>query len=171
MAIDRLMGLVYEPLRSLANRHFQHQPASHTLQPTALVHEVSLRVVDRDRIEWQDRAHFFAVCSRAMRGILVDHARRMNAAKRGRDGARVTLDDAFAAEERGAIDLLDLEEHLTHLATLNERHARIVECRFFSGMTIPEVASALGVSERTVTEDWTMARAWLGARLERSGEA
>lgn len=159
------MAVVYEPLRALAQGYFRNQPASHTLQPTALVHEVFLRVVDQKDAAWKDRAHFLAVCAKAMRGILVDHARAKGAQKRGGERERVPLDSALALTKADEVDLLDLEEHLALLATLNERQARIVECRCFSGMTIPEVAEALGVSPRTVDDDWSMARAWLGARL------
>jgi len=166
-ASANLMDVVYEPLRALAGSYFRSQPANHTLQPTALVHEVFLRVVDQKDAVWKDRAHFLAVCAKAMRGILVDHARSKGALKRGGERERVPLDSSLALSEHDEVDLLDLEEHLALLATLNERQARLVECRCFSGMTIPEVAEALGVSPRTADEDWAMARAWLSARLAR----
>jgi RNA polymerase sigma factor (TIGR02999 family) len=160
------MDVVYEPLRALAGGYFRSESASHTLQPTALVHEVFLRVVDQRDAVWNDRAHFLAVCAIAMRGILVDHARAKAALKRGGERERVPLDSGLALGTEDEVDLLDLEEHLTLLATLNERQARIVECRCFSGMTVPEVAEVLGVSARTVNEDWAVARAWLSVRLE-----
>ena len=125
------------------------------------------QVVDQKDAVWKDRAHCLAVCAKAMRGILVDHARSKGALKRGGERERVPLDSSLALSEHDEVDLLDLEEHLALLATLNERQARLVECRCFSGMTIPEVAEALGVSPRTADEDWAMARAWLSARLAR----
>jgi RNA polymerase sigma factor (TIGR02999 family) len=169
-AAARLMDLVYDPLRAIAGRAFRDQPVGHTLQATALVHEVFLQVVGRTEVEWSDRAHFYAVCARAMRGILVDHARRRGAAKRGGDLRRVTLstDLVTPADEDEGVDLLDLDEALDKLAELSERQARIVEYRFFSDMTIEEVAHALGVSPRTVNDDWAMARAWISARLSRA---
>lgn len=160
------MDAVYEPLRALAAACFRSQPPGHTLQPTALVHEVFVRIVGQRDAVWKDRAHFLAVCAKAMRGILVDHARAKGSVKRGgAERERVPLDSALALAHEAEVDLLDLEEHLVLLADLNERQARIVECRCFSGMTIPEVAEALGVSPRTVDDDWAMARAWLSARL------
>ncbi len=162
-ALSRLIDQVYAPLRALAGRCFRDQPAGQTLQPTALVHEVFLRMADKDEAVARDRAHFLAVCATVMRGILVDHARRRRAAKRGGAMRRVTL--SSAASDMQECDALDLEGVLTRLAALSERQARVVEYRFFAGMTIPEVACALGVSERTVNDDWTMARAWISARL------
>ncbi|MFT7486148.1 MAG: RNA polymerase sigma-70 factor (ECF subfamily) [Candidatus Paceibacteria bacterium] len=159
------MDVVYEPLRALAGSYFLSQPASHTLQPTALVHEVFLRVVDKKDAVWNNRAHFLAVCAKAMRGILVDHARAKSALKRSGDRERVPLDSRLALCTEDEVDLLDLEEHLVLLATLSERQARIVECRCFSGMTISEVAEVLGVSTRTATDEWAVARAWLSVRL------
>jgi RNA polymerase sigma factor (TIGR02999 family) len=165
-AVERLMNAVYGPLRALASAYFRTQPPGHTLQPTALVHEVFMKVVDQRDAEWKDRAHFLAVCARAMRGVLVDHARAKGSIKRGgAERERVPLDSALALTAEDEVDLLDLEEHLVLLATLNDRQARIVECRCFSGMTIPELAEALGVAPRTIDADWAMARAWLSARL------
>jgi RNA polymerase sigma factor (TIGR02999 family) len=163
------MDLVYEPLRALAQSYFRRQPDASTLQPTALVHEVYLRMVGKTEVEWQDRAHFFAICATAMRGILADHARRRRAAKRGGDRQRVTLSGAALPEREDVVDLLDLDEALMELAALSERQARIVEYRLFAGMTVPEIAHALGVSKRTVDNDWAMARAWIGARLSEAG--
>jgi RNA polymerase sigma factor (TIGR02999 family) len=127
------------------------------------VHEVFVRMLGKTEVEWRDRAHFFAVCATTMRGILVDHARRRRAAKRGGDFQRVSLSLVLAPSDQ--VDALDLDQVLTRLAELSERQARIVEYRFFAGMTIPEVALALDLSERTVNDEWALARAWISARL------
>jgi len=163
-AAARLLELVYSELRALAAHCFRGQPASHTLQPTALAHEAFLRLVQRTEVQWEDRAHFFAVCATAMRGILADHARKRRAAKRGGDWQRVSLSAATPAAG-DEVDAVVLDDALTALAAQNERQARIVELRFFAGLTIEEVGAVLGVSKRTVDDDWAMARAWLSARL------
>jgi RNA polymerase sigma factor (TIGR02999 family) len=165
-----LIDLVYKHLRAIAGNYLRKQPSSHTLQPTALVHEAYLRLVGRDGAHWNDRAHFFAACAGVMRNILADHARRRRAAKRGGEGRRVMLLDTLAGGAEPAIDVAALDEALSQLAALNERHARVVECRFFAGMTVPEVAEALGIAPRTVDSDWAMARAWLGAQLSGNGK-
>jgi RNA polymerase sigma-70 factor (ECF subfamily) len=162
----KLMELVYDRLRAQAGAYFRDQPASSTLQPTALVHEAYVRLVGRDDLKWNDRAHFLAICAVAMRGILADHARRRNAAKRGGDMDRVPL-TAIQTPGADVIDALVLDEALTRLAELSERQARIVECRFFSGMSVDEVAEALGVSKTTVEDEWRTARAWLSAHLSK----
>jgi RNA polymerase sigma factor (TIGR02999 family) len=164
-AAERLMELVYDQLRAMAGRFFRRQPPGHTLQPTALVHETFARLLDEARVDFKDRAHFLAVCAVAMRGILADHARRKRAAKRGGDWKRVDLSNVVTPSVQDRIDVLALDEALGKLARLSERQARIVECRFFSGMTIPEVAEALGLSTTTIEDDWRMARAWLAAQL------
>lgn len=169
-ASGQLMEVVYGELRALAGHCLRGQRASHTLQPTALVHEAFLRLVHRAGAEWRDRAHFFAVCATAMRGILADHARRRRAAKRGGDWQRVTLSDV-TPQTADEVDILDLDDALLRLATINGRQARIVELRFFSGLTIEEVAYVLGVSRRTVDDDWAMARAWLSVQLTENGTA
>jgi RNA polymerase sigma factor (TIGR02999 family) len=163
-AAERLLELVYGELRALAGHCFRGQPASHTLQPTALAHEAFIRLVHRTEVRWEDRAHFFAVCATAMRGILADHARKRRAAKRGGDWQRVSLSGVtpVAGDE---VDAVALDDALSALAAVNERQARIVELRFFSELTIEEVAHVLDVSKRTVDDDWAMARAWLSARL------
>lgn len=165
MARTRLVDLVYEQLRALAASYMKKQPWSHTLQPTALVHEAFLRLVGNEHVQWTDRAHFFAACAGVMRNILADHARRRKAAKRGGGARRVTLVNTIAVSPDEPLDIVALDDALTRLAVLNERHAHVVECRFFAGMTVPEVAEALGVSARTVDNDWAMARAWLAANL------
>jgi RNA polymerase sigma factor (TIGR02999 family) len=163
----RLMDLVYDQLRAMAAGYFRNQPAAITLEPTALVHEVFLRMVDQTSAKWNDRAHFLAVCAVAMRGILADHARRRRALKRGGDWERVALTDVEAVGSADDIDLLALDEALTDLAQLSERQARVVEYRYFGGLTMPEIAEALGVAKSTVDEDWRMARAWLSIRFSR----
>lgn len=168
-ARSRLVDLVYDRLRALAGAQLRKKQGSHTLQPTELVHEAFLRLVGHDSVQWDGRAHFYAACAAVMRNILADHARRRRAVKRGAGARRITLLDSLAAEPREPVDVVALDAALTQLSALNERHARVVECRFFAGMTVPEVAEALGVSPRTVDNDWAMARAWLCARLSESG--
>jgi len=168
-ARGRLVDLVYGQLRALARSFMRSQPDSHTLEPTALVHEAFLRMIGHEQVQWNDRAHFFAACGEVMRNILADHARRQRAAKRGSGARQLTLLNTMAAGPADSIDAVALDDALSALAAMNERHARVVECRFFAGMTVPEVAEVLGVSARTVDNDWAMARAWLNARL--SGEA
>ena len=171
----RLLPLVYDDFRALALRHLARERAGHTLQPTALVHEAYLKLVDQTRVNWQGRTHFFAVGAQAMRRILVEHARSRRREKRGGDRQRVELDEGAAlAPERG-VDLLDLDEALKRLEALDERQARVVELRFFGGLNMVEVAQALGVSKRTAEGDWRMARAWLHRELaagdDESGES
>ena len=167
-AAVHLMDAIYDELRALAGSYFRGQPAAHTLQPTALVHEAFLKVAARTGQHYEDRAHFFAVCAVAMRGILADSARRRRAAKRGGDGdwQRVTLENVDASSgSTGGIDALALDEALTELAAQSETQARIVEYRFFAGMTEAEVARVMGVSRSTVQEHWRSARAWLMVQL------
>lgn len=177
-AATRLLPLVYEQLRALAGSYFRGQAADHTLQPTALVHEAFLRLVDRDASSFKDRSHFMAVAAVAMRQILTDHARRVRAAKRGGDRDRLEIDvaiDAGAApgrppgESAARVDLLALDDALTELARLDPRKHRVVELRYFGGLSMEEVALVMDVSKRTVESDWRSARAWLGAALSGSG--
>ena len=162
-ATERLFSTVYQDLRGLAGSLLRIQRAGHTLQPTALVHEAYLRLVRRD-VAWDGRQHFVGVAAKAMRQILMNHARDRGALKRGGDWARVTLDGAPAS---GApdVDLLDLNAALEVLETLDERQCRIVELRFFGGLSVSETAMLLDVSEPTVKRDWRMARAWLFQQL------
>ncbi len=164
-AADCLFPMVYSELRALAGSFFQNQNADHTLQPTALVHDAYIRMVDQTNPEWKDRAHFFAVAAKAMRHILTDHVRRQKALKRGGDGRRVTLMDDVAITSNRSIDLLALDEAMTRLAQLDERKCRVIELRFFGGLTNDSVADVLGVSRATVADDWTVARAWLKSEL------
>ncbi len=161
-AEQRLLPLVYDELRALAVNLFRQQQGHHTLQPTALVHEAYLRLVGSD--SYADRQHFFRVAAMAMRQLLVDHARARRAEKRGGDRQRVLLEEAGDEASR-EIDLVALDDALTELARLDERQARVVELRFLAGMSVPETAEALGVSERTVYLDWKMARVWLEQQL------
>lgn len=162
---DRLFPVVYDRLRCIAQRHMQRERQGHTLGATGLVHECYLKVVDQTQTTWEDRAHFFAVASKAMRHILIDYARRRTAQKRGGDRHRVTLDAGMGAVEMQAAELISLDEALTALAERHARMARVVECRFFGGMTVKETAEALDVSARTVERDWARARAYLARAL------
>ena len=159
-----LYDMVYSDLRALAGASFRGQPGAHTLQPTALANEAYLRLMRRTDREWHDRSHFFALCGVIMRGILADHARKRRAAKRGGDLERVTL-GGLAASPGEPIDLIALDDALNALAEVSGRQARVVEYRFFGGLTVPEVADLLGISRSTVENDWRVARAWLRARL------
>lgn len=165
-ARDRLLPIVYDELRRQAARQLRSERAGHTLQPTALVHEVYLRLAQPRRVPWQSRAEFFAAAAQAMRRILVDHARKRAAAKRAGNWTRVKLDDEVAIEGKNELDLLSLDDALDRLAELDPRHARIVELRFFGGLSVAETASVLKISTATVKRDWSLARAWLHRRLE-----
>ena len=160
-ALDQLMPAVYTELHRVAVSYLRREQAGHTLQPTALVHEAYLRLVDESRVDWHSRAHFFGVAARLMRQILVDHARRRHAAKRGGGAFKVTLEDARANYEPPDLDLLALDHALNELAALDPQQSRVVELRFFGGLTLEETAEALGVSSKTVARDWEFARAWL----------
>jgi RNA polymerase sigma factor (TIGR02999 family) len=171
-AVDRLLPLVYDELRRLARAKLAGERSDHTLQATALVHEAYLRLVGQKDVAWQNRAHFMAMAATAIRRVLVDHARRKGAAKRGGDDLRVTMSVAEAA---GAVsedlDLIDLDAALIELAAENPEHAQVVEMRFFGGVTAAECAEVLGVTERTVERRWRFARAWLYRRLEGGSSA
>ena len=164
-ALDDLMPIVYDELRQVAAAHLHRERQGHSLQPTALVNEAYLRLVDADQQGIQGRAHFFGIAARAIRQVLVDHARARGARKRGGDWQRVTLSDASGSADEASVDLLDLEAALQELTALDERKARILELRFFAGLSLPEVAECLGKSISTVESDWYMARAWIKTRL------
>ncbi len=164
-AADRLAQAVYAELRRTAAAYLRRERADHMLQPTALVHDVFLRLVDQRRVEWRSRTQFFAVAAQMMRRMLVDHARRARAAKRG--GRLVTLDDALPDAAARSVDVIRVDDALEALAAIDARQARIVELRFFAGLTIDETADALGVSPITVSREWAVARAWLHAELTR----
>ncbi len=160
-ALQELTPLVYNELRRLAGSYLRRERPDHTLQSTALVHEAYLRLVDQKRMKWQNRAHFFGVAAQMIRRILVDHARGHRADKRGADAVKLTLDEALAIPEERNLDLVALDEALHALATLDPQQGRIVELRFFGGLSIEETAEVIGVSPATVKRDWAMARAWL----------
>ncbi len=163
--LDDLLPLLYDELRALAGAFLRRERSDHTLQPTALAHEAWLRLVDADQVNWQGRSHFLGIAARVMRRVLIDHARRVGAEKRGGGRRRVTLSEATPLLGQDEVDVLALDEALTELASLDERKARVVESRFFAGMNMREVAEALGVSQTTAEEDWYFARAWLATRL------
>ena len=160
-AESKLMPLVYSELLRAARRYMRGERPDHTLQPTALVHEAYLRLVGQREIAWQNRAHFFGVAAQLMRRILVDHARARQAEKRGGDVGMVPLEEAMVFKEEGGPALLALDQALTRLNQFDPRQGRIVELRFFGGLTEEEIAAVLGVSARTIKRDWNVARAWL----------
>ena len=165
-----LIPLVYKELRRIAGYYMRDERVSHTLQPTALVNEAFLRLVDQTRIDWRNRAHFFGVAAQLMRRVLVDHARERAAAKRGGQRARIDLDHVeIGLTPEGSEQLLAVEEALTRLRAFDPQQERIVELRFYGGLTVEETAEALRVSPRTVKREWAMAKAWLQAEL--AGEA
>jgi RNA polymerase sigma factor (TIGR02999 family) len=163
-ALDRLIPIVYDELRRVASARLRREGA-HSLQTTALVHEVYLRLVDLERMTLQNRTHFFAMTARLMREILIDHARRRHALKRGGNVTVLGLDGVDAPVENHVVEVLALDEALKELAVLDERLARVVELRFFAGLSIAETSEALDVSTATVERDWTVAKAWLLQRL------
>ena len=158
-----LLPLVYGKLRALAGCMMRDERAGHTLEPTGLVHEAYLRLVDVERIDWNGKTHFYAMAARQMRRVLVDHARRRGAAKR--QAQRVTLCEEVAPDGRPGVDVVELHHALEKLAHRNERRASVAELRLFAGLEHAEIAHVLGISERTVKEDWRMARAWLSREL------
>lgn len=166
-ALERLLPLVYEEMRQIAHHHMRRQRPDHTLQTTALVNEAYLRLVDAQRVQWQNRVHFFALAAQAMRHILVDLARARGNQKRGGGATQVALEEALIiSAERGA-DVLALDEALQALAKLNARQSQIVELRYFGGLSEEETAAVLQLSPRTVRRDWSLARAWLYRELNR----
>jgi len=170
-ALDRLLPVVYRELKRLAAGYLRSERAEHTLQPTALAHEAYLRLVGREEIQWQNRAHFLGVAARAMREILVDHARRRKALKRGGGQALTLYDEALPVAGGRPVAFDDLDQALTDLARLSERQAKVVELRYFGGLTIEETGEVLGISPVTVKRDWATARAWLYRELTGSDSA
>jgi len=164
-ALDQLVPLVYDDLRRLAAGYMGHETPGHSLQPTALVHEAYVRLVDQRRVQWRNRAHFFGVAASMMRRILVDYARKRRADKRGGAAERVTLTADIAAPEQNDLDVLTLHESLERLAAFDPQQERIVELRYFGGLTIEETAEVVGVSTATVAREWTIAKAWLRADM------
>jgi RNA polymerase sigma-70 factor (ECF subfamily) len=164
--LDALMAALYADLRRLAVAHLGRERGNHTLQPTALVHEAYVKLVDQRNTAWADRLHFFAVAARIIRRILIDHARAKNAERRGGDRTLISITTQDVPAPERDIDLIALDEALEELAELDPQQAKIVELRYFSGCTVEEVAQILGVGKRTVDRDWQAARAWLFVRLE-----
>lgn len=165
-SVDELLPIVYNELRRLAGGHLSGERSNHTLQPTALVHEAYMRLIDQKEVEWQDRAHFFGIASRLMRQILIEHARGRNRKKRGGENrTQIELDAVVSLSSQRELDLLAVDEALTRLEELDERQAKIVEMKFFGGMTIEEIAEALSVSPATIKREWTSAKLLLANML------
>lgn len=167
-AFDQLLPVVYDELHRQARRYLRKERPGHTLQTTALIHEAYLKLVDQNKVQWQNRAHFFAISAQLMRRILVDHARSKHREKRGGDGVHVPLDETMpiAVEDRD-VDLLALDDVLNRLEKIDEQQARVVELRYFSGLSLEETAEALNISRATAARDWAMAKAWLYRELTR----
>ena len=165
-ALNQLMPVVYRELHRLARRRLDRENDGHTLQTTALVHEAYLRLVGQKKAQWQNRAHFFAIAAQMMRRILVDYARSRDSAKRGAGAPQVSFDEMLAAPTGRAADVVALDQALTTLAQFDERKSRMVELRFFGGLSIEETAEVLGVSPGTVRRDWTLAKAWLQSEIQ-----
>src|SRR5215216_2995404 len=164
-ALDKLTPIIYEELRRVASYYMRRQRPGHTLQPTALVNEAYLKLIDTKNVGWKDRTHFFAVAAQAMRQILIDHARSHRYAKRGGGAIKVELDEATAVAREQAADLIALDDALKTLAAMDPRKSQIVELRFFGGLSIEETAEALKISSPTVQREWRMAKAWLQNQL------
>jgi RNA polymerase sigma-70 factor (ECF subfamily) len=167
-ALERLIPLVHHELHQIARRHMRHERPGHTLQATALVNEAYLRLIDTKDVTWRDRAHFLAVCARVMRHILVDHARSQRSQKRGGHATKVTLDEALVVTNEASLDFTALDDALNALAKFDERKSRVIELRFFGGLTVEETASVVDVSPETVMRDWQLAKVWL--RREMRGD-
>jgi RNA polymerase sigma factor (TIGR02999 family) len=170
-ALEKLMPLVHDELRRMARRYMNRQRPGHTLQTTALVNEAYLRLIDASQVRWQDRAHFFAVSAQLMRRILVDFARAKSNLKRGGGAQQLSLEEAMEVSNERAADLVALDDALKALENMNPRQCRIVELRYFGGLSEEETAEALKISERTVRRDWSLARAWLYRELSKTNDA
>ena len=169
-AREALMPLVYKELRRLAASYLRRERSDHTLQPTALVHEAYLRLVEQKNIHWQDKSHFFAITAQLMRRILVDHARGHLAEKRGSGSAKIPITEAIVMSQEEPAELLALNENLTRLAAFDPQQGRVVELRVFAGLTVAETADMLGISLATVKREWSMAKAWLLQQTRPAGE-
>ncbi len=165
-ALDQLMPLVYSELHRLAHRHIKKERPGHTLQTSALLNEAFLRLVDQRDVHWQSRAHFFSIAAQMMRRILVDYARSRRYAKRGGDARQVTFDEELVVSRQLSADVIELHDALNELAAIDERKSKVVELKFFGGLSIEETAEVLGVSPGTVMRDWTLAKAWLRLAME-----
>lgn len=170
-ALDKLMPLVYAELRRLARNYLRRERRNHTLEPTALVHEAYLKLVGQQSVTWKNRAQFFALAAKLMRNILVDHARSRKAEKRGGERYLISLSKADRFAKKPDVDLIALDDALTDLEAIKPEHSRIIELRFFGGLTIEETAEAMGVSHATVERDWSFARSWLRREVGRREEA
>src|SRR5829696_7903804 len=167
-AMDELLAYVYDELRRRAAKYLRHERVNHTLQTTALVHEAYLRLVDQRSVEWKDRGHFFAIAAQAMRLILVDHAKQKNRAKRGGPVADLQLDDQFEIPiVESSVDIEALDEALSRLADIDPQHERLVELRYFAGLSLEETADAMNISRATAAREWQLAKAWLHRELTR----
>lgn len=164
-ALDRLIPAVYQELRRMADYYLRGEYPGHSLQPTALVHEAYLRLIDQTKVDWQNRAHFFGIAAQMMRRILIDHAKTKHRVKRGGVAPKVSLDEVVSISDERAAELVALDDALKVLAQMDERKSRIVELRYFGGLTVEETAQVLGVSDKTVMRDWNLAKAWLYKEL------
>ncbi|MDQ6785743.1 MAG: sigma-70 family RNA polymerase sigma factor [Acidobacteriota bacterium] len=168
-AIEELLPLIYDELRNLAGKYLRRERASHTLQPTALVHEAYLKLIDQTQVKWQNRAHFFGVAANIMRRILVDHARRTKADKRGGDAEKLPIEEEIlVVSNEKSVELLALDEALENLAKLDPQKSKIVELRYFGGLSVEETAEVMGVSAITIKRQWRMAKAWLYGQIART---
>ncbi len=165
LASDQLFSIVYNELRKLAASYMRRERAGHTLQATALVHEAYMQLVDQTRVNWHNRAHFFGVAAQLMRRILVDYARSAHAAKRGGEASKLSLEEAIGLTDKNEVAFDEIDEALTRLAALDPQQSRIVELRFFGGLTVDEAAEVIGTSPSTVEREWRMAKAWLHKQL------
>jgi len=170
-ALDELTPLIYAEIRQLATRALSRERPNHTLQSTALAHELYLKLIDQKRAQWRDREHFFAMASQIIRRILVDYARRLHAQRRGGLDTRITLDEALAPQQDRDLNLVELDDALEALSQIDSQQARIIELRFFGGLSIEATGRILGVSPSTVNREWNLARAWLYRELSRSANA
>lgn len=166
-AADQLLPLVYAELHRLAAGYMRRERRDHTLQPTALINQAYLRIAQQDHMEWQNHAHFIGFAANVMRRVLVDHAREHHAAMRGGKRVRVDLDEGIAVSKEPSTEILILEQALTRLEKLNPRQAKVVEMRYFGGMSVEEVASVLGIAPRSVKRDWALARLWLFEEIQK----
>ena len=169
-AQEKLIAAVYQELRRMADRYLRSEDSGHSLQPTALVHEAYLRLIDQRKVNWQNRAHFFGVAAQMMRRILIDHAKTKHRMKRGGDAVRVSLDDNMNFTQERAGELLALDDALHALAVMDQRKSRVVELRYFGGLSVEETAQVLGISGKTVMRDWNLAKAWLYRELTQPHE-
>jgi len=167
-ALDRLIPVVYQELRRMADQYLRREDSGHSLQPTALVHEAYMRLIDQTKVEWQSRAHFFGVAAQMMRRILIDHAKTKHRLKRGGTAIKIALDENMNVSQERAVELIALDDALQALAQMDERKSRIVELRYFGGLSVEETAQVLGVSDKTVMRDWNLAKAWLYKELTSS---